>query len=191
MSLHAISDDKHRGDAYLGFLGTRLIDIATGDPFDAELPPRIASIAPKTGSLGGGTDMTIYGTGFGADTEKLDIEVGGVPCDVTAITTSSVRCRLHPNPSGAPPARPTPTADPIFGDSSSSSALGSYAGERGVRWQWSSSSKGAAGSLLLPSFEVPTSCSSNCASGWAEHAANGTIQIVEGWFELPNRACII
>ena len=61
VSLHAISDVHHRGDAYLGFLGTRLIDIATGDPFDAELPPRIASIAPKTGSLGGGTDMTIYG----------------------------------------------------------------------------------------------------------------------------------
>ena len=63
LSLHAIADPYHRGDAYLGFLATRKIDLASADPFDAELPPRITSIEPTAGSLAGGTDVTIRGTG--------------------------------------------------------------------------------------------------------------------------------
>ena len=59
VSLHAIADEHHRGDAYLGLLSTRMIDLAAGTPFDAELPPRITGVEPKRGSLAGGTDLTI------------------------------------------------------------------------------------------------------------------------------------
>lgn len=63
LSLHAISDRHNRGDAYLGLLATRMIDLAAGAPFDAELPPRITAVSPQQGSLAGGTDLTISGTG--------------------------------------------------------------------------------------------------------------------------------
>lgn len=63
LSLHAISDWHNRGDAYLGLLATRMIDLAAGAPFDAELPPRITAVSPQQGSLAGGTDLTISGTG--------------------------------------------------------------------------------------------------------------------------------
>ena len=63
VSLHALSDQHNRGDAYLGFLATRMFDLAAGAPFDAELPPRITAVSPQHGSLAGGTDLTISGTG--------------------------------------------------------------------------------------------------------------------------------
>ena len=63
LSLHAISDAEHRGDAYLGFMNTRKFDFATGSSFDAEVPPRIHSVVPRIGSLVGGTDITVRGIG--------------------------------------------------------------------------------------------------------------------------------
>ena len=58
VSLHALSDQHNRGDAYLGFLATRMFDLAAGAPFDAELPPRITAVSPQHGSLAGGTDLS-------------------------------------------------------------------------------------------------------------------------------------
>ena len=75
LSLHAIADEHQRGDAYLGLLATRKLDVATGEPFDAEMPPRIASVAPSSGSLAGGTDLTISGSGFGAEPTLASVSV--------------------------------------------------------------------------------------------------------------------
>ena len=147
VSLTAIADTHHRGDAYLGFLGTKLIDVATGESFDAEMPPRITSIQPQTGSLAGGTDLTVTGTGFGSDASALNIDVAGIPCDVMQILTSGVHCRLRSHPAATVPERPTPTA--ALGN-----GLGSFAGERGVRWQWHGANS-TNSSVLLPSFALP------------------------------------
>lgn len=235
VSLTAITDSYHRGDAYLGFMATRLVDVATGAPpsvaprgtlaaiiartnhphcprclshpththartlahyttpppvqplrgahclvavtwlhriagnvFDAEMPPRIASIRPSVGSLAGGTDLTVVGTGFGADVNAIAIHVAGIPCDVLRITTSGVNCRLRSQPSASAPTRLTPTAH-------LGSSLGSFPGERGVRWQWA----GASGSMILPSFASPTDCSVGCGSGWSELGSQGTAQVIE------------
>ena len=157
VSLSGITDPFHRGNAYLGFLATRMIDVAMATPFDAEVPPRIASIAPRTGSLAGGTDLTVRGTGFGVDPAALAVEVAGVPCDVTALDTGRFTCRLRSQPPASTPARPTPTA--------ALGPLGSYAGERGVRWQWarSGSAPSANRSLLLPSFALPRQSTASAA----------------------------
>lgn len=200
VSLTAINDAEHRGDAYLGFLGTRMIDVATGaiathtrrtvrharctrasrrsertgdaitptgDPFDAEVPPRILSISPAAGSLAGGTELTVRGTGFGTDTSAIEIDVGGVPCDVSRIRIrgDGVHCRLRWRPTATTPSGPTPTA-----------ALASYVGERGTRWQWA---QAGGRSILLPSFATPSDCASGCGAGWAELAPSGSVQTVE------------
>ena len=114
VSLHGITDPQHRGDAYAGFLRTRRLDVAGAAPFDAELPPRITSIEPTAGSRAGGTDVTIFGSGFGADAGALTIEVAGVGCAVTnlaehndasaPLATQAVRCRLGARLGGAAPA---------------------------------------------------------------------------------------
>ena len=130
--------------------------VRPGDPFDAEMPPRITSIEPTTGSLAGGTDLAILGTGFGADASALKIEVADVACDVRQIRTDGVHCRL-----GLRPADPAP--------------MGPFAGERGVRWQWAG---GDGQSMLLPSFAIPSDCAHGCASGWSELGSGGA-QVVE------------
>ena len=126
----------------------------TGDPFDAEIPPRITAIHPRVGSLAGGTDLTVTGTGFGSDPTVLAIDVAGVPCDVRQIQTTGVHCRLRYRPTSMAPSRPTPTAAFALGN-----GLGSYAGERGVRWQWqwlgANATAEGEGSMLLPSFTIP------------------------------------
>ena len=191
VSLHGITDPQHRGDAYAGFLRTRRLDVAGAAPFDAELPPRITSIEPTAGSRAGGTDVTIFGSGFGADAGALTIEVAGVGCAVTnlaehndasaPLATQAVRCRLGAR----------------LGDAAAAhEPLSAFAGERGARWKWESSSMPEGGgslpggSLLVPSFEVPSDCVAgaggvDCRSGWREVGADGTAQVVEGWFEAP------
>ena len=199
LSLHALNDPLHRGDAYLGFLATRSIDLATGNPFDAELPPRIAAISPTQGSLAGGTDLTISGSGFGSVADNLAVEAAGLPCDVSQITPSAVYCRtranIRPLSQTLAPYRATPTSD--------IGSLGSFASERGVRWQWGSS----ASELLLPAFAAPHSSVRSWAlpvpgpqpstappssqpppppsSQWPELASSGSPQVLEGWFEAP------
>lgn len=142
--------------------------LAQGTPFHAELPPRITSIHPSVGSLAGGTELSVAGTGFGSDPAKIAIEVGGLPCDVLAVLPSGVRCQLRSREEAAtaPPAAPAPTAD------GTGVSLGSFASERGVRWRWSAGNGTASnatasnatasnttfGSLLLPSFADPSYC---------------------------------
>ena len=172
VSLTAITDTRHRGDAYLGFLQTKLIDVVTGDPFDAEVPPRITNVMPQVGSLAGGTDLTITGIGFGSDASALSIDVAGIPCDVTHIQITGVICRLAYNPTAATPTRPTPT-------STLGNDLGSFAGERGVRWQWLGANSTRERSMLLPSFLAPKDCVLGCGSGWQELGPQGTVQLIE------------
>ena len=151
-----------------------------GDPFDAEIPPRISSIEPRFGSLAGGTDLLVRGTGFGADASAISITVAGVKCDVTQIQTTGVHCRLRSQLAATAPTRPTPTA--VLGND-----LGSFAGERGARWQWA---EGGGQSLLLQSFAAPSDCVLNCGAGWKEVASDGSTQIVEvslaKWPALPS-----
>lgn len=55
-----------------------------------------------------------------------------------------------------------------------------------MRWQWASSTDAyLSGSLLLPSFAIPSEKAGVGPSGWAELGASGTTQVVEGWFEPP------
>ncbi|KOO31606.1 fibrocystin [Chrysochromulina tobinii] len=156
LSLYA-NDVKHRGNAYLGFSGSGAIDLSTGSPFDAELLPRISSIYPKEGSLAGGTDLTIVGTGFGSDTAALRINVGSASCAVTSITDVALYCRIEPLSSGL--------AEPPV----AIGTMKSSPGERGARWQWATGKH-----VLLPSFATPVD--------WTEA---GTTTFIDGWFEAP------
>ena len=52
-----------RGEAYKA-PASRQLDVARGALFDVEVMPRITSITPSTGSLVGGTDVTVRGLGL-------------------------------------------------------------------------------------------------------------------------------
>jgi hypothetical protein len=181
LSMHAM-DELHRGDAYMGFMTNERVDYATGTPFVAELLPRITGVTPAVGSQAGGTDVTIYGTGFGSETEDLRITVGhGARCHVTAITPDAVHCQvetLTAPADGVPPPPPkSPDAQSVLQQD-----LTSYPSQRGVRFQWlddgsgSELSHGGGGDVLLGEFSAPLDYEAGRA---------GSKVYVEGWFEPP------
>jgi len=171
-----LNDAKHRGNAYLGFMSTGAIDLSTGSPFDAELLPRISEIVPSEGSLAGGTDLTIFGTGFGADTTALRILVGSASCAVTSVTKAAIQCRMEELSNGL-------DQPPVAIGSARSSP-----GERGARWQLANGKV-----MLLPSFAtdfgwVPGQLNSQgsvISPDWTGANAAGTTTFVDGWFEAP------
>lgn len=78
-------------------LETVMFDYARGAPFHAEIVPRIAAVAPTRGSMAGGAELTIYGSGFGYATEDLVVRVGetGAACDVSRISEVAIFCRVQ------------------------------------------------------------------------------------------------
>ena len=180
LSMHAM-DDEHRGDAYMGFATTRKVDYATGDPFYAELLPVITGVAPRLGSLAGGADLTISGTGFGSVSADLKITVGNATCAVTAITPEALHCRVQPLVAPINGWTENPPANPA-GQAFVRQGLVSHPSQRGVRFQWrddgtgTEHSHGGSGTMLLSDFSAPLDY---------ELGKAGSKGYVEGWFESP------
>ena len=160
-SLHSM-DGQNRGDAYLGFSGSQRVDYASGNPFYAELLPVITGVAPKLGSLAGGTDLTISGTGFGSVVADLQITVGeGTTCAVTAITPDALHCRVEPLTAPSDGWTQPPPSNPA-GQAHVRQGLVSHPSQRGVRFQWrddgntwqTEHSHGGSGTMLLDDFSA-------------------------------------
>lgn len=139
--------DPPRGNAYMGFSESFMVDYSRGARFDVEIVPRILGVSPTHASLAGGADLTIYGSGFGAVADDLDVVVGetSAACRVERISEDAVFCRVQPlgrwassvpgsaswvgtppRPTFAPPGHPWSTG--------LASHLASHASERGVRY---------------------------------------------------------
>jgi hypothetical protein len=182
VSMHAM-DELHRGDAYMGFATTQKLDLATGDPFYAELLPVITGIAPRIGSLAGGADLTIFGTGFGSQFANLIITVGNgsATCQVTTISPDALHCRVEPLSAPANGwTEPAPINDQ--GQAWIRQGLTSHPSQRGVRFQWRDDGTGTehshrgSGSVLLDDFSAALDYEAGRA---------GSKAYVEGWFEAP------
>ena len=165
-----------RGNAHMGLLQTPMLDCARGESFDAEIVPRITHIVPTLGSLVGGTDLTIYGSGFGYAVEDLVVRVGetAAACVVSRISEVAVFCRVQPlgdwaaDISGSAPWVGTP-ALPLAGAS-----LASHVSERGVRYAPPGGS-----AVLFNDFFV--SAQATLQAG----AQPNSVAMLEGWFESP------
>ena len=87
---------EKRGTAYRQW--QRSVDVAEAMLYDVEMAPRLTGVSPQLGSLAGGTDITIKGSGFGGDAAALSVSVGGTPCAISALTPSSIYCRVDFRP---------------------------------------------------------------------------------------------
>jgi hypothetical protein len=58
--------------------------------------PTITSIKPSYGSIAGGTNVVIKGTGFSYSSSEFIVYVGGVPCDITDSHFTSILCTTRP-----------------------------------------------------------------------------------------------
>ena len=72
--------------------------VMTGITQSNTAPPSITSITPATGSMAGGTTITINGTNF---TGASSVTIGGVEADVTFISATKITVLLHEGTPGA------------------------------------------------------------------------------------------
>ena len=66
------------------------VDLADSFTYDDSLTPQVASVSPQRGGTGGGTSITITGTGFAASGNKVMID--GSECDITSESETSITC---------------------------------------------------------------------------------------------------
>ncbi|XP_026145815.1 PKHD1 like 1, tandem duplicate 1 isoform X2 [Carassius auratus] len=63
--------------------------------------PNITSVSPRTGPVG--TEITVSGFGFGTDLAIVSLEIGGVPCSVSSVTDTQLRCNVGEHAGGTFP----------------------------------------------------------------------------------------
>ena len=57
----------------------------------------VNSITPSSGSISGGTRLTITGSGFCVAPERVAVRVGSVPCDIVSSSLSEITCITGPS----------------------------------------------------------------------------------------------
>ena len=70
--------------------GAGSVTVSGGFTYDDSLTPHVTDVSPKRGGTGGGTPMTITGTGFAASGNKVMID--GSICDITSESTTEIQC---------------------------------------------------------------------------------------------------
>lgn len=57
----------------------------------------VTSLSPSSGSILGGSELTLGGTGFSISPDRVAVMIGGVPCDITSSSHSEIRCTTGPS----------------------------------------------------------------------------------------------
>jgi hypothetical protein len=66
-----------------------------GTVYSVCLFPSVRSVSPRVGSLGGGTLLTILGSGFTHQLSLMTVYAGGVLCDVISSTFDTLTCKTR------------------------------------------------------------------------------------------------
>ena len=66
------------------------VSLAGAFSYDDSLTPHVMTVSPKRGGTGGGTPITITGTGFASSGNKVMID--GSICDITSESTTEIQC---------------------------------------------------------------------------------------------------
>jgi len=67
-----------------------------GAIFSVQYYPHVTSIEPNTGSMAGGTLVTITGGGFSMDESKNEVTIGNYPCKILSSTIEQIICSTAP-----------------------------------------------------------------------------------------------
>ncbi|CAG2205079.1 unnamed protein product [Mytilus edulis] len=66
--------------------------LAGGYTYDQSLTPTITNVNPARGGTGGGSTLTITGTGFGNNPAQVDVTIAGTTCTVSTATDTQIVC---------------------------------------------------------------------------------------------------
>ncbi|XP_053372863.1 fibrocystin-L-like [Mercenaria mercenaria] len=65
-----------------------------GDIPSVDVDLGITNVFPLTGSILGGTKLTVTGTGFGTNATLVDVNVGDVECEIDTVTDTQIVCDI-------------------------------------------------------------------------------------------------
>ncbi|MBN3294523.1 PKHL1 protein, partial [Polypterus senegalus] len=65
--------------------------------YKSSLTPVITSVSPRRGGTGGGTSLTITGSGFSSTSSDVQVTIAGTPCDVQLASTTQIICVTNNN----------------------------------------------------------------------------------------------
>ena len=90
---HALRNIDQMCDIVIGFIAN-LTDAFTYKP---EMTSQITSVTPSRGGTGGGTTLTIHGSGFSNTQSDNIVTIDGVECNVTYANSSLITCQTGPH----------------------------------------------------------------------------------------------
>lgn len=136
-----------------------------GEEYEYALSPRVDSVSPSAGGLGGGTLLTIHGAGFDASgSMRNKVTIGGAPCAVVSNSQYMLVCET-----GA------------YNTSSTSPASGGHglAGTEMRVWKVPLPKNGRSSKSIFTTVDMETPDSSEVWSGgleWSDFLVNGTVR---------------
>nr|XP_055075131.1 fibrocystin-L-like [Misgurnus anguillicaudatus] len=72
--------------------GNDRVYIPDGYTYKSSLTPVISDVTPRRGGTGGGTRLTITGSGFSANVSELNVTIAGSVCDVQSANQTQIIC---------------------------------------------------------------------------------------------------
>ena len=67
-------------------------DFSSQNCYTLKVHPRVDYLEKSYGSSNGGQRLKIYGTGFGINTNDVQVFIDDIECDVTAVTSGEIKC---------------------------------------------------------------------------------------------------
>lgn len=61
----------------------------------------LSSVSPTSGSIHGGTAITLSGYGFGTDTSNVEVTVGSGSCEINEVAMGTLKCTTPAHQQGA------------------------------------------------------------------------------------------
>ncbi|XP_028646739.2 fibrocystin-L-like [Erpetoichthys calabaricus] len=72
--------------------GNNLVMLSNAFTYESSLTPVVTAVTPRRGGTGGGTKLTITGSGFGSDIDNVVVTIAKTPCNVTFINETEIIC---------------------------------------------------------------------------------------------------
>ncbi|KAG2465237.1 PKHL1 protein, partial [Polypterus senegalus] len=78
--------------------GKNLVTLSNAFTYESSLTPVVTAVTPRRGGTGGGTKLTITGSGFGSDIDNVIVTIARTPCNVAYVNETEIICITDARP---------------------------------------------------------------------------------------------
>uniref|UniRef100_A0A8C4T925 PKHD1 like 1 n=1 Tax=Erpetoichthys calabaricus TaxID=27687 RepID=A0A8C4T925_ERPCA len=80
------------------YIGNNLVTLSNAFTYESALTPVVTAVTPRRGGTGGGTSLTITGSGFGSDIDNVVVTIAKTSCNVTYVNETEIICITDAQP---------------------------------------------------------------------------------------------